>query len=60
MIIIDILLIAIFLLFRAVGLFSIIYNPYIIIIPSLVIIVSYNIAKLIVLIGQQSQTPTCI
>ncbi len=43
-------LLALFSLFRAVGLSSIIRNPYIVTIPSLVIIVSYNIAKLIALI----------
>jgi len=42
--------IVLFSLFRVVGLSSIIYNPCIIATPSLVIIVSYNIAKLIVLI----------
>ncbi len=48
--IVYISLIALFSLFRIVSLSSIIYNPYIIAIPSLVIIVSYNIAKLIALI----------
>jgi hypothetical protein len=43
-------LIALFSLFRVVNLSFIMCNPYIIATPSLVIIVSYNIAKLIVLI----------
>ena len=43
-------LLALFSLFRVVGLSSIIRNPYIVTTPSLVVIVSYNIAKLIVLI----------
>ena len=43
-------LLAFFSLFRVVGLSSIIYNPYVVTTPSLVIIVSRNIAKLIVLI----------
>ncbi len=43
-------LLALFSLFRAVSLFFIIYNPCIVATPSLVIIVSRNIAKLIVLI----------
>ena len=43
-------LLALFSLFRAVSLSSIIRNPYIVTTPSPVVIVSYNIAKLIVLI----------
>ncbi len=43
-------LLALFSLFRAVGLSSIIYNYRVVATPSLVVIVSYNIAKLIALI----------
>ncbi len=43
-------LLALFSLFRVVSLSSIIHNPYIVTTPSPVIIVSYNIAKLIALI----------
>ena len=43
-------LLALFSLFRAVGLSSIIRNPYVATTPSPVVIVSYNIAKLVALI----------
>ncbi len=43
-------LLALFSLFRAVGLSSIMCNPRVVAIPSLVVIVSRNIAKLVALI----------
>ena len=43
-------LLALFSLFRAVGLSSIMYNPRVVATPSLVVVVSRNIAKLVALI----------